>query len=151
MGYHPLTVARPAQWVWMGKVWKQRALYCIVLYCIVCLFVCVVFVLYHFFQPALLISFICCCASLLLQAIWRRRLRTDQLSILCLHHFICPIEPSLLNLPSFLCCILFLPPQVSQLVTAHHALQPTPLWNEANFPSGFDVKLRNVRKDDKSS
>ena len=37
--------------------------------CIVCLFV-----LYHFVQPALLISFVCCCSSLLLQGYLTRKI-----------------------------------------------------------------------------
>ena len=135
---HSLWPGQPSEWGWVS-VWKQRS---------IVLFVCVV--LYHFFQPALLISFVCCCSSLLLQDLTQKIANWPAKYSICLHHFICSIEPSLLNLP-FLVVFSFYSHRSPQLATAHHAPQPTSLWNEANFPSGFDVKLRNVRNDDKSS
>ena len=96
-----------------GYVWRQRS---------IVLFVC--FVLYRFVQPSLLMSFVCCSSSLLSQVLEAEdccHCRVDQLSILCLHHFICSIEPSLLNLPFFV-AFSFYSHRSPELATAHHAL-----------------------------
>ena len=84
--FHPLTVARPAQWIRMGEVWRQRS--------IVLLVVCIV----SFHSASVtnvfcLLQFLSTFTGTLESEDW---CRVAQLSILFVHHFICSIEPSLL-------------------------------------------------------
>ncbi len=103
-----------------------------VLFCLCCI-VCIAF-----FHSVIVTNLFCLLqVPFFFTGLWSRTLltcRIDQLSILCLHHFICSIEPLSLNLPFFVAFSFYLH-RSPELATAHHALQPSPLWKEANFPS----------------